>query len=88
MNDILKERARKTEELKNIFREQPETTITGVVGPDEPLSGWSKPNIYWQLKISLVAWKKQGEQINNSKLRITKDLAENRESSNIEFNLK
>jgi len=83
MNDYLNELAQKTEELKQKFKEQPETIITGVV-LHSPVKQMLQPNI-WRLALRLKPWKEPEGQINNSQIRISKDLSDEAEGE-VELN--
>lgn len=76
MEDIFKEAALKKEKLEREFVDLPETVISGVVGANGPGAGRVPSDQYWSLNLSLIAWKEQGGQINNSKLILSKNLTD------------
>ncbi|ROQ28829.1 DUF2262 domain-containing protein [Gallaecimonas pentaromativorans] len=76
MEDIFKEAAIKKEKLEKEFVDLPETIITGVVGANGPGAGKVPSDKYWSLNLSLIAWKELGGQINDSKLILSKNLAD------------
>jgi len=70
------EYALRIEKLKKELLAQPDTIITGVLGLDTPTKGWSRDDNYWSLHFRLLAWKESGGKLNNSKLFVSKYLAE------------
>ena len=59
--------------LVSEFDKLPETIITGVV-ESGPGGGKSPSDKFWSLRLKLVAWKVPGNQINNSTLKVSKDM--------------
>ncbi|WP_087026554.1 DUF2262 domain-containing protein [Thaumasiovibrio subtropicus] len=76
MKDIFKEAAIKNDKLEKEFASLPETIVSGVVGASGPGASKVSSEQYWSLNLSLIAWKERGGQVNDSKLILSKNLAD------------